>query len=374
MLDKNKTIVFWGTYDKGKPRVRLLISGLKSQGINVVECHSDVWKGIEDKSQFKGFNNKLNKILAVAFAYPKLIVKYFNLPDHQTVVISYMGQLDVLIFWLINRIQKKKIVWDLFISLYDTVVVDRKMTKSKSVLARLLFFLEWLGVRAATTVFMDTETHAEYIEDLYGIKNGKIKHVFVGAEIEKFYQPIKFKKIKKFTVLFYGQFIPLHGIDTIVHAAKILEDKNEDISWIMIGKGQEQKRIDQLIIQLGIKSIKRISWIPYEKLIHYIHEVDVCLGVFNKDGKATRVIPNKVYQILSAGKPLITGDTPAIRELLEETDLIKFVEPGSSEKLTEAVLEIKERIDRNLVCQNGLNPIRIGPDFVGNQLLQLLDN
>jgi len=368
MLDKNKTIVFWGTYDKGKPRVRLLISGLKSHGINVVECHSDVWKGIEDKSQFKGFNNKLNKILAIAFAYPKLIFKYFNLPDHQTVVISYMGQLDVLIFWVINRIKKKKVVWDLFISLYDTVVIDREMTKKKSVLAIILFSMEWLGVRAATTVFMDTKTHAEYIEDLYGINRGKIKHVFVGAELEKFYPPNKLRTNKEFTVLFYGQFIPLHGIDTIVHAAKILEDKKEDISWVLIGKGQEQPRIDELINNLKVNSIERILWIPYERLIEYIHAADICLGIFSSQGKATRVIPNKVFQILATGKPLITGDTPAIRELIEnEQDSIHLIKPNNSQELSKTIINIKNNFNKN---RNGKKPrYSIGPINIGEELI-----
>lgn len=370
-IQNKKTIVFWGTYDKGKPRVRLLINGLKSQGINVLECHIDVWKGIEDKSQFKGFLNKLKKILFLVFAYPKLIIKYFSLPEHHVVVISYMGQLDVLIFWIINRIQKKKVLWDLFISLYDTVVIDRQMIKKKSIPARILYWVEWLGVRAAGTVFMDTKTHAAYIEELYKINKGKIKHVFVGAELEKFRSPNRLKHKKRFTVLFYGQFIPLHGLETIIHAAKRLEDEKACINWIIIGKGQEQAKIDLLIKKLKIKSIKRIFWVPYEKLTQYIHEADVCLGIFNKDGKANRVVPNKVYQILSVGKPLITADTPAIRELLEETEFVKLVEPGSFVRLSDAVLKIKDRFVTNHTC---LNPIKIETEFVGKQFEKLLDN
>jgi len=364
-----KNIIFWGTYDKGKPRVRLLIDGLKLQGVNVIECHIDIWSGVEDKSQLKGIKAKIKKIISLLIAYPKLICRYFKLPEHKIVVISYMGQFDILIFWLINRIKKKKIIWDLFISLYDTVVCDRQLASPKSLLGRFLFYLEWLGVRAANTVFMDTKTHAEYIENLYGLDKDIVKRVFVGAESDKFKQIQLVDKNEIFTVLFYGQFIPLHGIETIISAAKIFENNTEDCQWVIIGKGQEKEKIDKFIDTLKIKSIKRILWVSYEDLIYHIAEANVCLGIFNKKGKANRVIPNKVYQILSGGKPLITADTPAIREVLKETELIKLVNPGDSEDLASAILKVKNYLE---IHKNASRPIIIDADIVGKQFIRLI--
>ena len=73
-------VVLWGTYDTGKPRVRLLREGVYQAGFELIECHNDIWEGIEDKSQLTGFLNKLRLIYRWFGAYPKLMWRYLHLP------------------------------------------------------------------------------------------------------------------------------------------------------------------------------------------------------------------------------------------------------------------------------------------------------
>ena len=373
MYFKFNRIVFWGTYDIGKPRVRLLLAGLREMGLEVIECHSDIWKGVEDKSQLSGLKAKVKLILSLFLSYPLLIYRYLHLPPHDLVIIGYMGQLDILLIRPFACLRGVPVCWDVFISLYDTVVIDRKIVSKKSIFAFLLYNLEWLASRLASLLLLDTRTHAEYFEELFRLPPQRVQHVYVGAEVNIFRRDVSVRRHKGvFTVLFYGQFIPLHGIDTIVHAAKLLEKSSKKLHFILIGKGQEQPRIDALIGKLCIKTIQRISWVNYDKLINYIHEADICLGIFGSSGKATRVIPNKVYQILAAGKPLITGDTPAIRELLNESPNIRLVEPGNAEALATSVLYLWNTIDKKIDNSKGYSnfPI-IGPKEVGKQLIEL---
>jgi glycosyltransferase involved in cell wall biosynthesis len=55
------------------------------------------------------------------------------------------------------------------------------------------------------------------------------------------------------------------------------------------------------------------------------------------------VIPNKVFQILAAGRPLITADTPAIRELLDSNDAVCLIPAGDAIALKDAVLRMRDR-------------------------------
>lgn len=354
-----KSIVFWGTYDKGKPRTRLLIKGAESAGYNVIECHADIWRDIEDKSQIIGFQTKLIRSLRLLFSYPRLIFRYMKLPPHDMVVVGYMGQLDILIIWAFAKLRKIPVCWDIFISLYDTVVVDRKILTKSSLAAVILYHIEWVGIRMADLKLFDTREHAAYIEKLYGVPLKSIAHVYVGAEKPFFLRKITISKDKTlpFTVLFYGQFIPLHGIEYIVKAAKLSETRGSKIRWILIGKGQEAQKIDEMISSLGIRSITRIQWVKYEELIDYVLSADVCLGVFNPVGKATRVIPNKVFQILAAGKPLITGDTPAVREILSDdcNDNIMLVSAGSATMILKSVLHMKMQLTNSSTTNKNIS-------------------
>ena len=90
-------------------------------------------------------------------------------------------------------------------------------------------------------------------------------------------------------------------------------------------------------------NVEWIEWVDYKELRDHIARADICLGIFGDTDKAARVIPNKVFQILSAGAPLITRDSPAIRELLSpDMPGVYLVPPGDPEALLEAVRRISE--------------------------------
>ena len=124
-------ILLWGSYDLGKPRTRILRDGLSQIGIEVIEIHADIWSRHEDKSRL-GSGAMLLSLMRLFAAYPVLIWRYLRAPDHQLVLVPYMGQFDVLVLWLFARLRGKPLVWDMFISLYDTVAHDRAIERMQA--------------------------------------------------------------------------------------------------------------------------------------------------------------------------------------------------------------------------------------------------
>jgi len=345
-------VVAWGTYDLGKPRVRILLRGLRENGVEVIECHRDVWDGIEDKSRVSGWKRRLRLGLRWLLAYPPLIYRYLRLPDHDAVLVGYMGQLDVLMLWPFSRIRRKPIVWDAFLSLYDTIVEDRRFVGKRHPLALGLYALEWLSCRAADRIILDTNAHGAYFSATFGVPRERITRVIVGAETDVF-APVKTSANTEHAplVLFYGQFIPLHGIEYIVQAAKRCEDRH--IRWMLIGRGQEEGKIRDLIAAIGPSRLDWIDWVSYPELVDWINRADVCLGIFGKTDKARRVIPNKVFQILATGKPLITMDSPAARELLADWPGVSLIPPADPNALAETVCNLVSEQVPLLPAENG---------------------
>jgi glycosyltransferase involved in cell wall biosynthesis len=352
-------IVLWGTYDTGKPRTRILRAALSEAGVEVLEIHAEVWSGIEDKSQVTGLRSRLKFLLAWLGSYPRLVLRYIQAPKHDAVIVGYLGHLDVLVLWPFARLKGKPIVWDAFLSLYDTVVVDRKLVGPKHPLAWLLWAWEWLACRVSTRVVLDTAAHAELFSELYKLQKGRTSATLVGAEADVFpgdrvaHAAAENKSpatADETTILFYGQFIPLHGIETIVKAAQIALDR--PYRWVLIGRGQEETRIRALIDEGPKMNLEWVPWVPYAELNKWICQSDLCLGIFGDTGKASRVIPNKVFQILAAGQPLITRDSPAIRELLSDSlPGVYLVPPADPEALLDAVERF--RTDRPAIAAAG---------------------
>jgi len=54
------------------------------------------------------------------------------------------------------------------------------------------------------------------------------------------------------------------------------------------------------------------------------------------------VIPNKAFQALACGAPLVTGDTRAARELLRDGESALLVPPGEPAALAAAVRRLAE--------------------------------
>ncbi|GJL90364.1 glycosyltransferase [Hyphococcus sp.] len=336
-------VVLWGTADFGKPRVRILVDGLRADKVLVGECVYDIWSGVEDKSQVKGVIAWLKITLKYCLAYPVLIFQYIRAPRHDVVLVAYLGHFDVLILWPFAKLRGAKIVWDAFLSLHGTIVEDRKLFSQTHPVARTVHSIEKLACNAADVVVLDTRAHAEYFSTRYGLRKEKVISVWVGAETDMFHRdvtPQNRKDNDEFNVLFYGQFIPLHGIEFIIDAARRTSDPA--IKWTIIGRGQERAKIDELIKNFGVPSLNLIDWVDYGELPKLIAQSDLCLGIFGVSDKAARVIPNKVFQILAIGRPLATADTPAIREIItEQTHGVWLVEPGSGEALAGAVAAAK---------------------------------
>lgn len=364
-------VVLWGTYDTGKPRIRILRDGLIAAGVALEQCHVNVWQGIEDKSQIRGIGQRVGLLLRWLAAYPRLAWSLVRARRPDCVLISYPGILDVLVAFPIARLRGIPIVWDVFLSLYDTVCEDRRLLRPAGIPGRLLRFVERLALRCADLPFMDTQAHARRLETLFGLPRDSCGAVWVGAETAVFAPPTRPRPQRNAAtrVLFYGQFIPLHGIPTIIEAARLLRD--HPIEWQIVGTGQEAARIRRMLDEDPLPRLQWVNWVEYRKLADWIAEADVCLGIFGTTDKAASVIPNKVFQIVSAGRPLVTRDGPAIRELLSPSPgCVALVDPGNPRALADAVLALGARSEApdqdSPACHGGLGNL-IGSAAIGQQ-------
>lgn len=371
-------VVLWGTCDMGKPRVRLLRDGLLANDVELIECRADVWTGIEDKSQVKGAGRWLKLLGSILLAYPRLAWRYLRLPRHDWVLLGYPAIPDVFVIRLFAWLRGARVSMDWFLSAYDTVVLDRALVGPRHPLAWLLWSVEWIAVRLADRVFMDTQAHARRMEAVFGLAAGRCGAVWVGAETAVFPNTPCTAAGRRpgdpLQVLFYGQFIPLHGLETIVAAARLLRD--QPIDWLLIGKGQDAPRIRALLEADPLPRVRRLDWVDYASLVAYIEQSDVCLGIFGASAKAASVIPNKVFQVVAAGRPLVTRDSSAIRELLSPLDGCAYlVPPADPDALAAALLAHRSALDAH-----GPRPCHaaIGADItataVGRQLVDLLQS
>lgn len=331
-------VVLWGTYDLSKPRTRLMRDALLA-GVSVVDIHADVWSGVEDKSQVSGPMATFRAGLRWLLAYPRLIWRYLRTPRHDAVVVLYMGHLDILVLWPWARMRGVPIVWDVMLTMHDTLVEDRELVAGGGLGEAAVRLWDRLAFGAATRAVMLTRARLNATAARLGIADDRIRVVPLSAETAAF-QPTPPKLPENpgcLRILFYAQFTPMHGLDRVIEAAQTLT--GSAFHWRFIGMGQEGWRLREWIDRAAPDNVSWAEWVHYENLSEEIAEADVCLGVFGDSKKALTSAPNKVLQTLAAGRGLITRDTAAVREVVGDVPGpgVYLVAGGTTDGLIEAL-------------------------------------
>jgi glycosyltransferase involved in cell wall biosynthesis len=309
-------VLYFGTYDRAYPRNAQVISCLRGAGVDVVEHHVSVWEGRQET-----WTAGLASALRVAFSELKL----FRRPKgFDVLVVGYPGHFDFpAARWAARG---RPVVFNPLVSLADTLVSDRGRFRAGSMAARTLEAVDRRAFRSADLVVADTEAHADYLAGRTGVDRSRFAVCLVGAE-ERVFRPL-WTWSEPFTCLFVGKLIPLHGIETILEAARLAPE----VGFRIVGSGQ----LDRLLEDLP-PNVERVRWVDYERIPDELARAGCALGVFGTSAKAARVIPNKAFQALACGTPLLTADTPAARELLVDGESALLVPPGDAAALAAAV-------------------------------------
>lgn len=372
------TICFFGSYTtaEGYPVNRVLRDGLRQAGVQVVECRAEVWgRFVHDLLARATPWRLMTTAGRMAWGLATLTIKYARAPAHDWVLIGYPGYIDVLLArWLIGR--RRRIVLVSFISLFDTAVRDRQAATEASWSARVLKWLDARAFRAADLVLVDTQAQGDYYAELFDMERTRFVRSYVGEDDEQFVtSPLAAQHDDEpLRVLFFGTYVPLHGIDTIIEAAALLRD--EAIEFTLIGSGQQFEALRVRSGQLG----GRIQFVPEWQSTAQLHEqiaqAHVCLGIFGVTAKAARVIPYKVFDAMAVGRPVITRDSPAIRELLSHEESALLCPAGDAGALAAAVRRLRD--DPELARQIAVKGHQIyvengSPQAIGRHLLNQVE-
>jgi len=257
-------------------------------------------------------------------------------------VVGYAGHFDLFLARLLTSFSRKPLVFDALLSLTETVIEDRGLAQRGSLLARLVYLVDKYSCRLADLVLLDTEAHVRHFQHDLGVKPGKLRQVPAGADEVYCRGPSPLGEGDPFRVVYFGQYIPLHGVNYVVEAARLLQE-HPDIRFELVGDGQTYPEAASLAERLQVQNVTfRRTWLSPEDLIaEHIVPSDVCLGVFGDSPKARRVVPIKVFVALAMGKPVITGDSPAAREMLIHGADAILCEMANPRALAQAILLLK---------------------------------
>ncbi len=124
-------------------------------------------------------------------------------------------------------------------------------------------------------------------------------------------------------VLYQGYLQPDRGLDRLVHAAAFLD---RDIVIVMMGKnrGTTQSQLEALIASEGVGDrVKIIPPVPYAELLDWTASADIGVNLASPDYSLNVrcFLPNKFFEYLMAGVPVLTSSLEAMVEVINTYDV-----------------------------------------------------
>jgi glycosyltransferase involved in cell wall biosynthesis len=254
------------------------------------------------------------------------------------------------IFWIVRLITLgKMLIYDHMMSPYDSLRNEQAVIRKDGLVDKVIYFYEKIVLSASDMVLTDTEKHKQYFHELFDLPLEKIEAIPVGTD-ENLFRVEGFSLINdrsgRFEVLYYGSFLPLHGMDIILKAAFVLRDK--PIHFTLIGGNRlDLSNFHNMIERLDLDNVTHIDWVEFEELPKYIARSNLGLGgPFGKTGQAGRVITGKTFQFLAMAKPVIIGKHNDSDDGFEDKMNCLLVPQGDEIALSDAMLWALEHCER----------------------------
>lgn len=346
--------LFLGGYDPAYPRTAVIRKGLLARGDGIVEYPAD--------PSFKAWLRYPLLLARIAAGF----VSRIPLRGIDAVYVPAFCQKDVPLARFLATLFARPVVFDPLAPRHETKILDRGRRPADSLTARWNWWIDALAFRLADIVLADTAAHAAYYRSAYGVPARKLVVVPVGYDDELFdpapaaaRPPDPPPSGAPFTVLFFGSFLPLHGVPSVVEAAREVLRRDPDIRFRFVGSGDTWTRARALASDLGAANCAFEPWVPLAALPALIASADVVLGIFGGTGKARRVVPHKVFQALGMSKPVITARTPAVEEFFAHGEDIWLCEEPYAGTLADAVLRLKaDALLRERLAAGGFRKVK----------------
>jgi glycosyltransferase involved in cell wall biosynthesis len=348
-------LIWAGSFEPGFNRNVKLARLMELADIEVSVIRCSVWNG--DRIGLVR-REKWNAAIRLLSATPRLLWRLLRAPKPDAFLVTYPGWFDMPAVWLVSRLKRRPLLFDPFISLFDTIVADRALFNPASWVGRLVLLVDRVSLHLADVVIADTKPHLAFYDSLVPGVRDRGAVIPVGAN-DSVFRPECQGPIDGTTILFYGTFVPLQGVMTVIEAAHSL--RNEDAWFVLIGDGQDRPHVEERIRSLSLTNIELVGILPLGELAERIRDAAVCLGIFGESEKASRVVPNKVYESTASCRPVITRASPAIDDAFNPGEVFT-VPPGNPEALAGAIRElINDPERRNAIARSGRH--RYATDF-----------
>lgn len=224
---------------------------------------------------------------------------------------------------------------------------------------RAAFAVERMVLRGATTTFVVSEESRARCLDL-GVPPDRV--VLVGntpanAEALRASWPVPDDVqdlVGRPVAIFVGNLFADRGLDLAIEAMAAVVRELPAATLVIVGEGRDRPRLEAQVDALGLRNhVRLLGWRHHSKQPAYLRHAQVGVLPYPSTPHTCTTLPNKIFDYIAAGLPVVATDIPPMRRIVTDSDSGLLTPPGDHLAFATALLrlfrdnELRGRLGRN---------------------------
>jgi glycosyltransferase involved in cell wall biosynthesis len=257
--------------------------------------------------------------------------------------------------WLVARLKGKHFVFEVR-DLWPSFAIAIGVLKNP-ILIRLSLWLERFLYSNADRIMVNSPGFVDHItatgaHDIVVIPNSVDVSMFnpdsTGQNFRKEHQ-----LEGKYVILYAGAHGISNDLDVVLEAANLLRQQTA-ITFVLVGDGKEKQNLITQAASLGLENVIFLPPIAKDQMLDALAAADACVTILKPLDLYKTTYPNKVFDYMAAGRPVLCVIDGVIRQVVESGKAGVFIPPGNPQALASAIINLFQSPEESrLMGKNG---------------------
>jgi len=240
--------------------------------------------------------------------------------------------------WLLARLKRTPFLFEVR-DLWPAFAIAVGILRNKLLISSSLW-LESFLYRQADCVMVNSPGYIDHVR-----RRGarRVELVQNGADPEMFNPAVDGLSFRcdhnlqdKFIVLYAGAHGMSNDLGVVLQAADLLRDE-ADIRLVLIGDGKEKPALQAMAKAMNLSNLIFIPPAVKDEMPAVLAAADACIAILKPIELYKTTYPNKVFDYMAAGRPIVLAIDGVIRHVVESAGAGIFVQPGNPQDMARAI-------------------------------------
>lgn len=174
--------------------------------------------------------------------------------------------------------------------------------------------------------------------------------------------------MSKFNVIHFGSMGICNGLGYIVEAAKLAQNQgHNELNFVFLGDGATKPMLEDMVARHQLKNVQLLGNHGMDVVSEIVNCCDASITSFSNIPILATNSPNKLFDSLSAGKPIIVNSAGWTKDMVENDECGFYVSPEYPQELVDKLVEVKD--NKELLKKWGENVRKLSLNVFDKDLL-----